>query len=179
MTRGLVLLAVGSILLGLAGCGQARHENSSPTVTRTGPGKAAFIVAADQVCARHLDTVMAWLEKPQTGSMLQQRATQDEGIYRIIAATITRLQELGSPPGPTANSFAGYLKTLEARAVLYRLTSMADQRRDRSFAARLQQRVDQIDVIGDRDAYRYGLRICGSGPRAIAPPVGQGGSVRE
>jgi hypothetical protein len=179
MKRGLVLLAVGSVLLGLVGCGQGRHENSSSTVARTDPGKAAFIVAADQVCVCHLDTVMAWLEKPQTGSMWQQRATQDEGIYRIMTATIARLQELGSPPGPTAKAFAGYLETLEARAVLYRLTSMADQRRDGSFAARLQQRVDQIDVIGDRDAHRYGLRICGSGPRDIAPPVDQAGFIRE
>jgi hypothetical protein len=163
----------------LAGCGQGRKEHGSVLAARADPAKAVFIVAADQVCARHLDTVLAWLEKPQTGNVWQQRATQNGGIYRIMATTITRLQGLGSPPGPTAEAFAGYLKTLEARAVLYRLTSMADQGRDRSFAARLQQRVLQIDMIGDRDAYRYGLRICGSGPRNIAPPVEQAGSIPD
>jgi hypothetical protein len=177
--QALVLLAVSSVLLGLAGCGQARDEHSSVSPARVDPAKAGFIVAADQVCARHLDTILAWLEKPQTGSLWQQSAAQNEGIYRIMAATITRLQGLGSPPGPTADAFAGYLKTLKARAVLYRLTSMADQRRDRSFAARLQQRVDQIDTIGDRDASRYGLRICGSGAREIAPPVEPDGSIRD
>ena len=176
--RGLVLLAVGSVLLGLGGCGQG-HENSSATAARTDPAKAGFIIAADQVCARHLDTILAWLENPQTGDVWKQRATQSEGIYRIMTATIARLQRLGSPPGPTADAFAGYLKTLQARAVLYRLTSTAEQERDQSFAARLQQRVVDLDVIGDREAHHYGLRICGSGLRDIAPPAQQAGSVRD
>lgn len=178
-TRASVLLAVGSVLLGLADCGQGHDENNSATAARTDSAKAAYIVAADRVCARHLDTILAWLEKPQTGNAWQQRATQNEGIYRIMAATITRLEDLGSPPGPTAEAFAGYMKTLKARAVLYRLTGMADQRRDRSFAARLQQRVGEIDMIGDRDAHRYGLRICGSGLRDIAPPAQQPGPIRD
>jgi hypothetical protein len=175
----LVLLTVGLVLLGLAGCGQGRHENSSTVAGHADTSKAGFIVAADRICVRHLGAVLAWLETPQTGSAWQQRATEDEGIYRIIASTITRLQGLGPPPGPTAEAFADYVKTLEARAVLYRLTSIADQRRDRPFAARLQQRVVQIDTIGDRDAHRYGLVICGSGSRANAPPGEQGGSIRD
>lgn len=172
-TRTLVLLAVGVVLLGLAGCGQERDPNSSTAAGHTDSSKAGFIVAADRICDRHLDAVLAWLETPQTGGVWQRRAAEDEGIYRIIVATISRLEGLGSPPGPTAEAFAGYVNTLKARAVLYRLTSMADQRRDQSFAARLQQRVVQIDTIGDRDAHSYGLLICGSGPRDIAPPVEQ------
>jgi hypothetical protein len=175
----LVVLAIGLVLLGLAGCGQGRDENGSKAAAHTYSSKAGFIVAADRICARHLGTVLAWLETPQAGSVWQRRATEDEGIYRILSATITRLRRLGSPPGPTAEAFADYTKTLMARAVLYRLTSMADQRRDESFAARLQQRVVQIDTIGDRDAHRYGLLICGSGPRAIAPPAEQAGSIRR
>jgi hypothetical protein len=178
-TRMLDLLAVGLVLLGLAGCGQGRDKSTSRVPAHIESSKAGFIVAADRICAHHLDTVLAWLETPQTGSAWHQRATEDQGIYRIVAATITRLQGLGSPPGPTAEAFADYVKTLKARAVLYRLTSMADQRRDRSFAARLQQRVVQIDMIGDRDAHRYGLLICGSGPRDIAPPVEQAGPIRD
>ena len=178
-TRALVPVAVALALLGLGGCGQSRGENNSATAARTDSAKARFIVAADRVCSRHLDTILAWLERPQPGDVWHQQAAQNEGIYRIVAATTTRLQGLGSPPGPTAEAFAGYLQSLKARAVLYRLTSIADQRRDRSFAARLQQRVDETDVIGDREAHRYGLRICGAGPRDIAPPVEQGGSLRD
>lgn len=174
-----VLLAVGLALLGVAGCGQVRDRNQSAMVTHTAAAKAGLIVAADRICARHLDTVLAWLEKPQTGDVWHQRASQNEGISRIIAATITRLQRLGPPPGPRAEAFAAYLKTLKARAVLYRLIAIADLQRDRSFAALLQRRAVQIDTIGDRDARRYGLRTCGAGSRDIAPPVDRTGSIQD
>lgn len=178
-TRTLVLLAVGWVLFALAGCGQAHDKHRAAVGPHTNSTKAEFILAADEICTRHLGTALAWLGKRPTGSVWQQRAIQDEGIYRIIAATITRLQGLGSPPGPMADAFTGYVKTLKARAVLYRLISIADQRHDPSSAARLQQRVVQIDLIGDRDADRYGLRICGSGPRDIAPPVQKPGSIQD
>jgi len=178
-SRMAALLAVGLSLLGLVGCGQGRDENRSAKAAHTARAKAGFIVAADRICARHLDTMLAWLEKRQAGSVWQQRAAQNEGIYRIIAATVTRLETLGPAPGSTGEAFAGYLKTLKARAVVYRLTGMADVRRDRSYAARLQRRVAQIDTIGDRDAHRYGLKICGAGTRQIAPPQDQARSIRD
>ena len=96
------LLAVAFVLLGPAGCGQRGGESGARTAAHTDSAKAQFIVAADRVCARHLDTILAWLERPQTREVWQQRATQNEGIYRIVAATITRLQGLGPPPGPDA-----------------------------------------------------------------------------
>ncbi len=175
----LLVLAVGLVLLGSAGCGRAQDETRSAVPSHTESTKAAFIIAADGVCARHLGNVLAWLDTRQTGGVWQQRAAQNAGISRIIAGTITHLQRLGPAPGPVADAFAGYVKTLKARAALYRLTSIADQRHDPSFAARLQQRVVQIKVIGDRDAYRYGLHICGFATRAIAPPAQNGGSIRD
>jgi hypothetical protein len=140
--------------------------------------KAGFIVAADRICVRHLQTILAWLEKPQTGDMWQRRAAQNEGTYRIIAATISRLQTLGPPPGPASGAFAGYLTTLKARAALYRLTGIADGHRDGSTAALLQRRVDQIKPIGDRDAHHYGLHVCGTGPGDIAPLLDQAPTIQ-
>jgi hypothetical protein len=174
-----VVLVVVSVLLALAGCGQVRHHNGSAQAALTDSAKAAFTVAADRICAQHLETVLAWLGRPLSGAGWQQRATQDEGIYRIIGTTIQRLETLGPPPGPAAGAFAGYVETLNARAALYRLTSMAELRRDRPFAVRLQRRISLIDGIGDRDAHRYGLRICGASPGDLAKAPGEDRPVED
>jgi hypothetical protein len=160
-------------MLALAGCGQMRDQIRPGAATPTDSSKARFTFTADRICARHLETVLAWLEQPRTGDSWQRRAAQDQGIYRIMRHTIQRLETLGPPPGPTAGAFAEYVKTLKARAALYRLTSMAELQRDRLIAVRLQRRVDQIDSVGDHDAHRYGLRICGASPRDLpkAPSV--------
>jgi hypothetical protein len=112
--------------------------------------------------------MLAWLRQPHTGHAWQRRAAQDEGTYRIIDNTIQHLEALGPPPGPTAAAFAHYLKSLKARAALYRLTGMADRQRDNLDAAWFQHRVDQIDNLGDQNAHRYGLHICGATPGELA-----------
>jgi hypothetical protein len=174
-----VVLVVVLMLLAFAGCGQVRDQNGSARAVLAHPAKASFVIAADRICAGHLETVLAWLEQARTGDGWQERATRDDGIYRIMADTIQRLEMLGPPPGPIAGAFAGYVATLKARAALYRLTGMAELRRDRLFAMRLQRRVDQIDGVGDRDGHRYGLRICGAGPRDLAKAPGEAGAVGD
>jgi hypothetical protein len=142
------------VLLSLVGCGSSRH--------RSGPAKADFVVAADRICDSHLENVLTWLERLPGGRGWQQRSARDEGIYAIMGRTIQRLEALGPAPEPQAGSFTGYVRTLKARAALYRLTSMADLQRDRPFLRRLQRSLDEIDGIGDAAAHRYGLRICGA-----------------
>lgn len=178
--KGIPVAAIAALLLvAMAGCGQVREDNGSAKADVTKSVKAAFTIAADRICAAHLENVLAWLGQPRAGDRWQQRATRDEGIYLIMGNTIQRLDALGEPHGPTAAAFTGYIKTLKARAALYRLTSMADLHRDKPYAARLQHRVDQIDGAGDHDAHQYGLRICGTGPRDLAKGFEPTGSTRD
>lgn len=120
------------------------------------------------VCAAHVRAVMSWLVQPQQGPSWQQDATQDEGLYEIIDASIRRLESLGPPPDPRGDAFDGYLSTLKARAALYRLTSVAFLKRDTVFALRLEGRIGQIDSRGDHYAHTYGLRVCGTGLKDVA-----------
>jgi hypothetical protein len=154
---GATLLA----LLALAGCGQGGGANREPSV-RSPAVKSEFTRAADRICTAHLETMLGWLRRPHRGNSWQRRAAQDDGTYRIMANTIQRLEALGSAPGPTAAAFADYVKTLKARAALYRLTGMADRQRDNLSASQFQHRVEQINNLGDQDAHRYGLHICGA-----------------
>jgi hypothetical protein len=145
-------------VLALAGCGGGGQKG-----TPSFAAKVSFVVAADRICAIHLQNVMAWLEQPHAGRVWEQQAVTNEGIYRILGSTIHRLEALGPPPGPDAAEFAGYLRTLKARAIVYRLVSTANRRRDTSVTSQLEHRLDAIDVAGDRDAHRYGQRLCGAG----------------
>jgi hypothetical protein len=148
------------LLLSLAGCGSSRD--------RSVPAKADFVAAADRICDLHLENVLAWLERSPARHGWQQLAVRDAGIYGIIAHTIQRLEALGRAPGPQSGAFSGYVRTLRARAVLYRLTSMADLQRDRLFLRRLHRALDEIDGVGDTVAHRYGLRTCGASLRDLA-----------
>jgi hypothetical protein len=130
--------------------------------------KADFVAAADRICDAHLQTVFAWLERLPTSRGWQRLAVRDAGIYRIIAGTVQRLEALGPAPGAHAGAFIEYVRTLKARAALYRLTNMADRQRHRAFLRRLHRAVKEIDSIGDAAAHRYGLRICGAGLRDLA-----------
>jgi hypothetical protein len=161
------LVEVALTLLVLAGCGQGGDAMRGAS-TRAGAVKSEFTLAADRICTSHLERMLEWLGQPHVGKAPQRRAAQDEGTYRIMDDTIQRLEALGPPPGPTAAAFVHYLKTLKARAALYRLSSVADLRRDNLYLARLQHRVEQIDNLGDQDAHRYGLRICGATPGELA-----------
>ena len=98
----------------------------------------------------------------------RQQASQDEGLYEIIDTSIKRLRSLGPPPGPHGAAFDGYVKTLKARAALYRLTSVAFLNRDTIFALRLENRIKSIDAQGDALAHSYGLHVCGTGLRDLA-----------
>jgi hypothetical protein len=154
-------VGIALTLVALAGCGQEGHANRGPSA-HAGPNKSEFTRAADHICTAHLETMLEWLRRPHRGNEWQRRAAQDEGTYRIIDNTIQRLEALGSAPGPTATAFADYVKTLKARAALYQLTGMADLQRDNRSVARFQHRVAQINDLGDQDASRYGLHICGA-----------------
>jgi hypothetical protein len=169
-----LVLATFAVLLVLAGCGGTGAQSTSGEASFA--ARASFVVAADRICATHLQNVLAWLEQPRSGKVWQQQAATNEGIYRILGHTIQRLEALGPPPAPHAEAFAGYLNTLKARAVVYQLASRANRRRDMSFASQLQHRLSAIDDIGDRDAHRYGQRVCGAGlpdlDKAFAPPRG-------
>lgn len=140
----------------VAGCG---HSGSGGG----GGEKGGFVAAADRVCAAHLRSVMTWLDRPGSGAAWQQQAVQDEGIYEIMGRSIGRLEALGPAPGPNDAAFAGYVKTLKARASLYQLTSMAFEDRNTIFALQLEQRISSINASGDRYAHTYGLQICGTG----------------
>jgi hypothetical protein len=140
------------VLLAVAGCAPRRLQSSTATAgaqrIQSSAAKASFVVAAHRVCAAHLESVMAWLERPRSGNQWRRLAATSEGICGIIANTIQRLGALGPAPEPNAVAFAGYLKTLKARA---------------------------IDGIGDRDAHRYGLRRCGAGLRDLARALAEAG----
>lgn len=161
------LVGVTLALLALAGCGQDR-DSKHGTSARPRAVKSEFALAADRICTAHLETMLEWLRQPHTGNAWQRQAAQDEGTYRIMDNTIQRLEALGAAPGPTAGAFAQYIKTLKARAALYRLTGIADLQGDNLDAARFQHRLAQIDNLGDRDAHRYGLHICGATPGDLA-----------
>ena len=116
----------------------------------------------------HVRAVIAWLDEPRSGALWQQQASQDEGLYQIIDGSIKSLERLGPAPGPNGAAFAGYVKTMKARAALYRLTSAAFLNRDTIFALRLENRIRSIDARGDHYAHTYGLRICGTSLRDLA-----------
>jgi hypothetical protein len=130
--------------------------------------KGNFVSAADRICANHLRTVLAWLGQPRSGNLSHQAAVTNQGIYDIISTTIGRLESLGQAPGPDAGAFDGYVGTLKARASLYMLLRIANDHRDGVTALRFQRRIDEIDTLGDRDAHRYGLRVCGTSGADVA-----------
>jgi hypothetical protein len=107
--------------------------------------------------------MVSWLDQPGRGTASEQQAVQDEGVYEIMSRSIQRLDALGPAPEPRGDSFAGYVKTLKARAALYKLTSLAFGDRNTLFALRLEKRINSIDAQGDRYAHTYGLQICGTG----------------
>lgn len=156
--RGVLPVVACALALALGGCGGGGGSKSS-----TNPAKSGFIVGADDVCTMHLRAMMSWLNQPETGPDWRQQAVQDEGVYEIMSRSIHSLEALGPAPGPGVDSFAGYVKTLKARAALFRLTSVAFQHRDTVSALGFERRVKQIDAQGDRYAHSYGLRVCGSG----------------
>jgi hypothetical protein len=158
--RSVALTVACALLLILGGCGSAKDGG--------GPAKHAFVSGADRICLAHAQAVITWLDEPQSGAVWQQQASQDEGLYEIIDRSIKRLQALGPPPGPKDAAFTGYLSTLEARASLYKLTSVAFLHRDTIFALRLENRIKSIDVQGDGYAHAYGLRVCGTGLKDLA-----------
>jgi hypothetical protein len=145
-----------ALLLGLGGCGGTAGRGG-------GSAKSHFAAAADRICASHLKAVMNWLDQPgDAADQTRQNAIQDEGIYEIMNRSISRLEDLGQAPGPHRDAFGGYVKTLKARAALYRLTSVAFFNQDTIFAIQLEKRISQIDAQGDREAHAYGLQICGT-----------------
>jgi hypothetical protein len=152
--RRVPLLLVCVLALAVGGCGGARGGGGSP--------KNAFVARADRICASHLKAVMSLLNQPGTGAAWQQQAAQDEGIYEIMDLSIQRLDALGAAPDPHSTAFARYVRTLKARAGLYRLTSVAFLNRDTLSALRFENRIRDIDAQGDRYAHSYGLRICGT-----------------
>ena len=160
--RGVLLVAACALVVALGGCGGGGEKSS------TSPAKGGFITGADDVCAMHLRAVMSWLNQPQAGPTWRQQAAQDEGIYQIMNRSIHSLEALGPAPGPGVQSFAGYVKTLKARASLFRLTGVAFQHRDTVSALGFERRVKEIDAQGDRFAHSYGLRICGTGLPDVA-----------
>ena len=159
-------VAALALVLALTSCSPRSHDHSRPGV------KDEFVNSADRICADHLTAVLDWLGRQQSGSTYQQLATQDEGIFRIMSTSIRRLEQLGPAPDPAGNAFRGYVKTLKARASLYRLAGVAELHRDPVFAVQMQRRVDQIDVLGDGYAHSYGLRICGIGARDATKGLG-------
>jgi hypothetical protein len=157
-------VAALALLLALTSCSPRSHRSSA--------AKEQFVNSADQICADHLGEVLDWLGQPQAGSTYRRLAIQDEGIFRIMSESIQRLEGLGTAPGPAGDAFRGYVKTLKARASLYRLAGVAELHRDVMFVLQMQRRVDQIDALGDGYAHSYGLRICGIGARDATKGLG-------
>ena len=163
---GTALLAVLALALAVTGCGKSGRAHSDPNV------KTRFISSADEICAEHLQATLRFLGQTQRGSQWRQDATRNEGIYQIIASSIRRLEGLGTAPDPRGDAFRSYVKTLKARASAYRLAEVADLHRDGVFALKMQQRVAEIDSVGDGYAHRYGLRICGIGAKQATQGLG-------
>jgi len=146
-------LAALILMIVLAGCGGSKRPDS--------PEKVRFTRAADSVCADHLQNVIDLLGNEPSLPTSRQQASELEATYRIISGTIGRLQGLGTAPGPRADAFGEYLKTLKARASLYRLEEEAFLHQDTPTALGMRRRISQIDSQGDGAARRYGLRVCG------------------
>jgi hypothetical protein len=128
--------------------------------------------SADQICAQHLEATLALLGRNGRGTNFRQDAARNEGIYQILASSIQRLEALGTAPDPRGESFRSYVKTLKARASLYRIAGVADLHHDAVVAAQMVQRVGEIDTLGDGYAQRYGLRICGIGAKQATQGLG-------
>jgi hypothetical protein len=156
---------VTAVLL-LAGCAGG-HSKSS-----TGEVKNHFVNSADQICAQHLEATLAFLGRQKLTASLRSQAVRNEGIYEIMATSIQRLEALGAAPDPHGDSFRSYVKTLKARASLYRIAGVADLHHDPVTAAQMERRVGEIDSVGDGYAQSYGLRICGIGAKQATQGLG-------
>jgi hypothetical protein len=150
----------------LAGCGGG-HAKSG-----TANAKNRFVNSADQICAQHLEATLDFLARQKLTESWREQAARNEGIYEIIATSITRLEALGTAPDPQGDSFRYYVKTLKARASLYRIAGVADMHHDLVTAAQMEKRVGEIDSVGDGYAQRYGLRICGIGAKQATQGLG-------
>lgn len=167
-TRAAGLAALLSLAV-LSGCGGAKHAESGE--------KTHFARAADAICADHLQNVMDLLNSEPTLGSSRQQASELEATFQIISGTITRLEGLGTAPGPRAGAFADYVKTLKARASLFRLEEEATLHRDTRGALGMQRRITQIDTEGDGAARRYGLKVCGISPVDAAKALDLGGGT--
>jgi hypothetical protein len=157
-------LAVVVLTVAVTGCRKSHHSDSA--------AKNRFVNSADEICAEHLQATLELLGRQEPGNQWRQEAARNEGIYRILATSIARLEGLGTAPNPRGDAFRSYVKTLKARASLYRLAEVAELHRDAPFALQMQRRVDQIDSVGDGYAQSYGLRICGIGAREATKGLG-------
>jgi len=150
----------------LAGCsGGHRGGDAAQTKNR-------FVNSADQICAQHLEATLAFLGRQQVTDSFRSQAQRNEGIYQILATSIQRLEALGTAPDPAGDSFRSYVRTLKARASLYRIEGVADLHHDPVTAAQMERRVGEIDTLGDGYAQRYGLRICGIGAKQATQGLG-------
>jgi hypothetical protein len=166
--RAAGLAAVISLAV-LSGCGGAKHAESGT--------KTRFAAAADGICADHLQQVMNLLNNEPPLASSSQQASEMEATFQIISGTIGRLEALGAAPNPRAESFGDYVKTLKARASLYRLEEEAVLHRDTRTALVMQRRILQIDNRGDGAARRYGLKVCGISPVDAAKALDLGGGT--
>jgi hypothetical protein len=155
----------------LSGCGGSGRAGSG--------AKNQFAAAADGICADHLQNVMDLLSNEPALASSRQQASQLEATYQILTGTIGRLEGLGAAPGPQAAAFGEYVKTLKARASLYRLEEEAFLHRDTRTALGMQRRITQIDTEGDGAARRYGLRVCGLTPVEAAKALDLGGGTAQ
>ena len=128
--------------------------------------------SADQICAQHLEATLAFLGRQSVSDSFRSQATRNEGIYEILATSIQRLEALGTAPEPQGDLFRNYVKTLKARASLYRIEGVADMHHDLVTAAQMERRVGEIDTLGDGYAQKYGLRICGIGAKQATQGLG-------
>jgi hypothetical protein len=171
-TRAAGLAALLSLAV-LSGCGGTNHADNA--------SKTRFAAQADGICADHLQRVMDLLNSEPALGTSRQQASELEATFQIISGTILRLERLGSAPDPHADAFAAYVKTLKARASLYRLEEEAFIHRDTRTALGMKRRITQIDTQGDGAARRYGLKVCGISPvdaaRALDLGGGRGGGT--
>jgi hypothetical protein len=158
---------VAAVVLLLAGC-SGGHSKSSAAADP----KNQFVNSADQICAQHLEATLDFLRRQKLSASFRVQAARNEGIYEIIATSIQRLEALGTAPDPQGDSFRSYVKTLKARASLYRIAGVADLHHDPVTAAQMERRVGEIDSVGDGYAQRYGLRICGIGAKQATQGLG-------
>ncbi|MHB8263595.1 MAG: hypothetical protein ACYDGY_07595 [Acidimicrobiales bacterium] len=132
--------------------------------------KAAFVKQANAVC-NSASTQLRKLPTPSASSSTQVAADGKKAIV-IMHGMITRLQELGAPPGDQA-SLTNLYREMNGVVGMIGAFLRAEQSHDRSKAMTLYKQGSALDAKLTKTLTSYGLSACvsaGSNSRSSSPP---------